>query len=113
MPPLDSFVGKISRARATLDGDLRLVAMRRWQLVERESTRSLLAAVKSAGLNSVLIDPCDGKPLKLVTSGASRSLTRSAETAKMTAAERNRSTSRSSETCRFRSNAMTFLHGGQ
>ena len=69
MPPLDSFVGQISRARATLHADLCLVAMCRWQLVERESTRSLLTTVKSAGLNSVPIDPYDGKPLKLVTSG--------------------------------------------
>ena len=69
VPELDSFVGQISRARAILRGNLCLVAMRRWQIAHRESTRNLLLVVKDTALTSIPTDPYDGKPLRLLTSG--------------------------------------------
>jgi hypothetical protein len=44
-----------------------LIALRRWQLSHRGAPRDLASIVKSAGLESVPIDPYEGKPTRLTT----------------------------------------------
>jgi hypothetical protein len=64
---LEALIRATSRARTTLHANECLVSVRRWQLTHRGSPRSLLIAVKDAGLKSVPSDPYDGKPLRLIT----------------------------------------------
>jgi hypothetical protein len=66
---LEPIIRAPSRAQATVHANECLVALRRWQLTHRELPRSLLIAVKDAGLKSVPTDPYDAKPLRFVVLG--------------------------------------------
>jgi hypothetical protein len=64
-PDSTLLITTLGRDLASLRGTECLVALRRWQVVEKTPPTDLLAVCKAAGLPTVPIDPHSGKPMKL------------------------------------------------
>jgi hypothetical protein len=64
-PEIQVLISAPGRDLANLRGTECLVALRRWQVVQKTPPTDLLAVCKAAGLPAVPIDPHSGKPMKM------------------------------------------------
>jgi hypothetical protein len=55
------------RSQAALRGTQCLVALRRWQLEQRQPPKDLQAVAKAAGMSGVPIDPYSDQPMRMAT----------------------------------------------
>jgi hypothetical protein len=71
-PAVESLTAAIGRMNAIVRASECMLVMRRWQLNHRGLPRTLVLAVKEAGLKGIPIDPYDGKPMRVALLGSPR-----------------------------------------